>query len=149
MRQVMRSVNSVRPLLGQLGFSRQANRKAGEGSHHADRNAQFEHINAQVVAARKAGQPVISVDTKQKELAGNDRNGGTDDRPKASPTRVKVHDFVDKELGKAIPYGSYDVAGNSGWVSVGITYDTAQFAVAAIAPGTTRWASSATPKRTS
>ena len=126
------SASSVKRLLPRLGYSRQYNRKADEGSKHPDRNAQFEHINAQVVAAQQAGQPVISVDTKKKELVGNYKNGGTDYRPKAKPTRVKVHDFVDKDLGKAIPYGVYDIADNSGWVSVGITCDTAEFAVAAI-----------------
>ena len=124
--------NSVRRLLFKLGYSRQANRKADEGSHHKDRNAQFEHINARVIAAQAAGQPVISVDTKKKELIGNYRNNGTDYRPNGDPRRVKVHDFQDKELGKAIPYGVYDDTDNSGWVSVGITHDTAEFAVATI-----------------
>ncbi len=127
------SPNSVRKLLCELGFSRQANRKAEEGSRHPDRNAQFDHINVEVVAAQAAGQPVISVDTKKKELIGNYRNGGTDYRPKGEPKRVKVHDFEDKNLGKVAPYGVYDIAANSGWVSVGITHDTAQFAVSAIA----------------
>jgi hypothetical protein len=126
------SPNSVRKLLYGMGFSRQANRKADEGSKHPDRNAQFEYINAQVLAAQAANEPVISVDTKKKELVGNYRNGGTDYRPKADPRRVKVHDFIDKELGKVAPYGVYDIAANSGWVSVGITHDTAQFAVSAI-----------------
>ena len=126
------SPNSVRRLLPGLGYSRQANRKADEGSKHPDRNAQFEHIDAVVRAARAAGQPVISVDTRKKELVGNYRNGGTDYCPKASPTRVKTHDFPDKEAGKVVPYGVYDVADNSGWVSVGVTHDTAEFAVASI-----------------
>jgi len=126
------SPNSVRKLLCGMGFSRQANRKADEGSKHPDRNAQFEYINAQVLAAQAANEPVISVDTKKKELVGNYRNGGTDYRPKGDPRRVKVHDFIDKELGKVAPYGVYDIAANSGWVSVGITHDTAQFAVSAI-----------------
>ena len=126
------SANSVRRLLPKLGFRRHANRKADEGSKHPDRNAQFEHINARVVAAQAAGQPVISVDTKKKELVGNYKNGGTDYRPKGSPARVKVHDFEDKELGKVVPYGVYDVGANTGWVSVGITKDTAKFAVATI-----------------
>jgi len=126
------SPNSVRKLLSEIGFSRQANRKANEGSRHPDRNAQFEHINAKVCAALAARQPVISVDTKKKELVGNYRNGGTDYRPKGDPNRVKVHDFEDKELGKVVPYGVYDIAANSGWVSVGITHDTAEFAVSAI-----------------
>lgn len=126
------SPNSVRKLLTEIGFSRQANRKAEEGSSHPDRNAQFDYINAEVLAAQAAGQPVISVDTKKKELVGNYRNGGTDYRPKGDPQRVKVHDFADKELGKVAPYGVYDIAANSGWVSVGITHDTAEFAVSAI-----------------
>ena len=126
------SPNSVRKLLCELGFSRQANRKAEEGSKHPDRNAQFDYINAEVLAAQAANQPVISVDTKKKELVGNYRNGGTDYRPKGDPKRVKVHDFEDKNLGKVAPYGVYDIAANSGWVSVGITHDTAEFAVSAI-----------------
>jgi Rhodopirellula transposase DDE domain len=126
------SPNSVRKLLCELGFSRQANRKAQEGSKHPDRNAQFDYINAEVLAAQAANQPVISVDTKKKELVGNYRNGGTDYRPKGDPKRVKVHDFEDKNLGKVAPYGVYDIAANSGWVSVGITHDTAEFAVSAI-----------------
>jgi len=126
------SPNSVRKLLCELGFSRQANRKAEEGSKHPDRNAQFDYINAEVLAAQAANQPVISVDTKKKELVGNYRNGGTDYRPKGDPKRVKVHDFEDKNLAKVAPYGVYDIAANSGWVSVGITHDTAEFAVSAI-----------------
>jgi len=126
------SPNSVRKQLVELGFSRQANRKAEEGSKHPDRNSQFEYINAEVLAAQAAGQPVISVDTKKKELIGNYRNGGTDFRPKGDPKRVNVHDFPDEELGKAIPYGVYDLTANNGWVSVGITHDTGEFAVSAI-----------------
>ena len=126
------SAVSVKRLLPTLGYSRQTNRKADEGSKHPDRNAQFEHINAKVIAAQAAGQPVISVDTKKKELVGNYKNGGSDYRPKGEPTRVKVHDFEDKELGKVVPYGVYDVAANRGFVSVGINADTAEFAVAAV-----------------
>ena len=127
------SANTVGKLLtAELGFSRQHNRKADEGSKHPDRNAQFEHINAKVVAAQSKQQPVISVDTKKKELVGNYKNGGTDHRPKGNPRRVKVHDFVDQELGKVVPYGVYDVTANAGFVSVGITSDTAEFAVASI-----------------
>ena len=121
------SASSVKRLLPTLGYSRQSNRKADEGSKHPDRNAQFEHINAKAIAAQAARQPVISVDTKKKELIGNYKNGGTDYRPKGDPQRVKVHDFEDKELGKVVPYGVYDVGANAGWVSVGITSDTAQF----------------------
>jgi hypothetical protein len=126
------SANSVKRLLPGLGFSRQTNRKADEGSKHPDRDAQFEHINAKVVERQAAGQPVISVDTKKKELVGNYKNGGSDYRPEGDPRRVKVHDFEDKELGKVAPYGVYDIAANTGFVSVGITADTAEFAVASI-----------------
>ena len=127
------SPNTVAKLLEtKLEYSRQVNRKTHEGASNPDRNAQFEHINAKVTAAQAAGQPVISVDTKKKELIGNYKNGGTDYRPKGDPRRVKVHDFEDKELGKVVPYGVYDVSANAGWVSVGITSDTAQFAVASI-----------------
>ena len=126
------SPNTVRKLLTRLGFSRQANRKADEGSRHPDRNAQFEHINAKVLAAQVAGEPVISVDTKKKELIGNYKNGGSDYRPKGDPARVKVHDFEDKKLGKVAPYGVYDVTADEAWVSVGITADTAQFAVQSV-----------------
>jgi len=126
------SADTVRKELVKLGFSRQANRKADEGSKHPDRNAQFEHINAAVVAAQARQQPVISVDTKKKELIGNYRNGGTDYRPTGDPRRVNVHDFEDKTLGKVVPYGVYDVTANAGFVSVGITSDTAEFAVQSI-----------------
>ncbi|MCG7507826.1 ISAzo13 family transposase [Mesorhizobium retamae] len=129
------SPNSVRKLLIGLGFSRQFNRKADEGCKHPDRNAQFEHISAKVTAAQAAGQPVVSVDTKKKELVGEFKNGGSDYRAKGDPRRVKVHDFEDKALGKVVPYGVYDVAADEGWVSVGITADTAdtaEFAVASI-----------------
>ena len=126
------SPNSVRKLLTELGYSRQANRKSDEGSSHPDRDAQFEYINAEVLAAQAAGQPVISVDTKKKELVGNYRNGGREWRPKGDPRRVKVHDFEDKQLGKVAPYGVYDVTADAAWMSVGITHDTAEFAVASI-----------------
>jgi len=126
------SADTVRKELVKLGFSRQSNRKADEGSHHPDRNAQFEYINARAVAAQAKQQPVISVDTKKKELIGNFKNGGTDYRPKSNPRRVNGHDFEDKKLGKVVPYGVYDVAANSAFVSVGITSDTAEFAVQSI-----------------
>jgi Rhodopirellula transposase DDE domain len=126
------SADTVRKELVKLGFSRQSNRKADEGSKHPDRNAQFEHINAKVIAAQARQQPVISVDTKKKELIGNFKNGGTDYRPKGNPRRVNVHDFEDKKLGKVVPYGVYDVTANAGFVSVGITGDTAEFAVQSI-----------------
>jgi DDE family transposase len=118
--------------LVKLGFSRQFNRKADEGSHHPDRNARFEHINAKVIAAPATGQPVISVDTKKKERIGNFKNGGTDYCPKGKPRRVKVHDFEDKKRGKVVPYGVYDMFANAGFVSLGITSDTAEFAVQSI-----------------
>jgi hypothetical protein len=126
------SADTVRKELVKLGFSRQFNRKGDEGSKHPDRDAQFEHINAKVVAAQARQQPVISVDTKKKELIGNFKNGGTDYRPKGDPRRVNVHDFEDKRLGKVVPYGVYDVTANAGFVSVGITSDTAEFAVQSI-----------------
>ena len=127
------SPNTVAKLLTtELAFSRQNNRKSHEGASHPDRDAQFEHINTKVLAAEAAGQPVISVDTKKKELIGNYKNAGTDYCPKGDPKRVNVHDFADKELGKVVPYGVYDVAANVGWVSVGVTHDTAEFAVNAI-----------------
>jgi hypothetical protein len=126
------SPQTVGRLLRQLKFSRQGNVKADEGRQHPDRDAQFQHINNRVLEFQAAGQPVISVDTKKKELIGNFKNAGTDYRLQGCPQRVDVHDFPDKELGKAIPYGVYDMTDNSGWVSVGITHDTAQFAVNSI-----------------
>src|SRR3954452_20059594 len=115
------SPNTVRKLLGQLGYGRRANRKANDGRQHADRDAQFEHINARVLAFQAEDQPVISVDTKKKELVGNYTNKGTEYRPEGQPRRTEVHDFENKELGKVVPYGVYDLADNSGWVSVGVT----------------------------
>ena len=123
---------TVAALLKQAGYSLQANRKTREGSHHPDRNAQFEHLNGQVTTFLRQRQPVISVDTKKKELVGDFRNAGREWRPEGKPEEVRVHDFMDKKLGKAIPYGVYDLASNQGWVNVGITSDTAQFAVASI-----------------
>ena len=126
------SHTSVSKLLRKLGYSLQANRKTLEGSKHPDRNAQFEHINEQIQQFMDSGQPVISVDTKKKELVGDFKNGGREYRPRGTPEEVQVHDFVNKELGRAAPYGVYDIADNSGWVSVGISSDTASFAVASI-----------------
>jgi len=123
---------TVATLLKEAGYSLQANRKTREGNQHSDRNAQFEHINQQVITFHKQRQPVISVDTKKKELVGDFRNVGREWQPKGSPEEVRVHDFKDKKLGKAIPYGVYDLASNEGWVSVGITHDTARFAAASI-----------------
>jgi Rhodopirellula transposase DDE domain len=124
--------SSIPKLLGVLKYSRQVNRKTLEGSRNPDRNAQFEHINAAVVATQAAGQPVISIDTKKKEPVGSYKNAGSDYRPEGCPEQVNVHDFVDKELGKVAPYGVYDIAANAGFVSVGIDNDTAQFSVNSI-----------------
>jgi hypothetical protein len=126
------SPSTVGRLLRSAGYSLQSNRKTKEGGDHPDRNAQFEHINATVRAFQDRGQPVISVDTKKKELVGEFKNGGREWQPGGQPEEVLVHDFMDKELGKAIPYGVYDVTGNQGWVSVGIDHDTARFAAEAI-----------------
>jgi len=120
---------TVARLLESMDYSLQANRKTREGSNHPDRNAQFEHINAQVRAFQRRGQPVVSVDAKKREVLGNLKNAGREWRPKGSPQEVRVHDFRDKELGIAIPYGVYDLARNEGWVNVGIDHDTAEFAV--------------------
>ncbi len=122
----------VGELLAALGYSLQANRKTREGNQHPDRNAQFEYIAARVRRFQTDGQPVISVDTKKKELVGNYKNSGREWRPKKSPIPVNVHDFMDKKLGKAIPYGVYDLTANAGWVSVGTDHDTADFAVTTI-----------------
>ncbi|PYJ79998.1 MAG: ISAzo13 family transposase [Verrucomicrobia bacterium] len=126
------SYRTVGALLEQTGYSLQANRKTREGTAHPDRNAQFEYINGCVRRFQRRGQPAISVDTKKKELVGDFKNGGRDWRPQGKPQEVRVHDFLDKTLGKAIPYGVYDLLHNEGWVSVGIDHDTAQFAVNAI-----------------
>jgi transposase len=122
----------VADLLHELGYSLQANRKTKEGSSHPDRNAQFEHLNGKVKWSLGRNQPVISVDTKKKELVGDFKNNGRELRPKGNPERVRVHDFADPELGRATPYGVYDVGRNSGWVGVGVDRDTAEFAVETI-----------------
>ena len=122
----------VADLLHELGYSLQANRKTKEGSGHPDRNARFEHLNAKVKWSLSRHQRVISVDTKKKELVGDFKNGGRELRPKGQPEKVRVHDFVDPELGRATPYGVYDLGQNSGWVSVGMDHDTAEFAVETI-----------------
>jgi transposase len=126
------SHTSIGYLLKKLGYSLQGNRKTLEGGDHPDRNAQFEFIDARAEDAMRNGQPVISVDTKKKELVGQYKNGGKELRPKGEPEQVKVYDFVDKNLGRANPYGVYDIANNFGWVSVGTDHDTASFAVATI-----------------
>jgi Rhodopirellula transposase DDE domain len=120
---------TVARLLQDVGYSLQANRKTKEGTSHPDRDAQFQYINEQTKAFQRRGQPVVSVDTKKKELVGEFKNSGREWQPRALPERVRVHDFEDKVLGKAIPYGIYDVTANTGWVSVGTDHDTAAFAV--------------------
>ena len=122
----------VAELLHELGYSLQANRKTLAGTDHPDRNAQFEHLNAAVQLQLSLGQPVISVDTKRKELVGPFRNAGRELRPKGAPEEVLMHDFLIPELGRVSPYGVYDLAHNAGWVSVGTDHDTAAFAVESI-----------------
>jgi len=126
------SSRTVARELKERGFSLQANRKTREGSSHPDRDAQFRHINEQVVRFQRGGQPVVSVDTKKKELVGPYKNAGREWLPKGRPVEVLVHDFPDPDVNKAIPYGVYDVTHNEGWVSVGIDHDTARFATATI-----------------
>jgi hypothetical protein len=126
------SHRTIATLLYELDYSLQANRKTREGVSHPDRNAQFEHINALVKQFQKRGQPVISVDTKKKELIGDFKNAGREWHRKMSPERVRSKDFPDPELGKVSPYGVYDLTANAGWVSVGVTHDTAQFATETI-----------------
>jgi hypothetical protein len=120
---------TVAHLLAALGYSLQANCKTKEGTSHPDRNAQFAYINARVQAFQKRGYPVVSVDTKKKELVGDFKNGGREWRPHGQPELVRVYDFADQELGKALPYGVYDQTANMGWVNVGVDHDTAAFAV--------------------
>ena len=126
------SADVVAELLVALGYSLQATSKQVEGSSHPDRNAQFGHINDLAAEFLAAAQPVISVDTKKKELVGNYANGGREWQPSGGPVRVEVHDFIDPAVGKAVPYGVYDLAADEGWVSVGEDHDTATFAVATI-----------------
>jgi len=127
------SHTKVAELLKMKGYSLQANRKTREGKQHPNRNAQFEHINRRVKVCRRRGQPAVSVDTKKKEVLGNRKNAGRTYRPQGKPQEVDTHDFPDDKLGKAIPYGVYDLERNDAWVSVGIDHDTAEFAVASIA----------------
>jgi hypothetical protein len=122
----------VADCLRELGYSLQANRKIQEGGGHMDRDAQFQYLNDQATDFLAANEPVISVDTKKKELVGNYKNNGREWHPKATPEAVNVHDFIDPKLGRAVPYGVYDIADNKGWVSVGTDHDTASFAVQAI-----------------
>src|SRR6516164_745881 len=119
----------VGDLLRGMGYSLQANRKTKEGNQHIDRDAQFQYINKQATAFLKANEPIISVDTKRKELVGVFKNNGRELRPKGSPELVNVHDFIDPKLKRAVPYGIYDITNNLGWVSVGTDHDTATFAV--------------------
>jgi hypothetical protein len=126
------SMKMVARLLKDLGYSLQANRKRLEGAQHPDRNAQFEHINETIRKQIQANEPVISVDTKKKELVGNYQNRGQELREKGKPEAVNVHDFIDKKKGKVAPYGVYDLQKNEAWVSVGISHDTAEFAVETI-----------------
>jgi hypothetical protein len=126
------SDRTVASLLKHLGYSLQANRKTREGTSHPDRDAQFEYLNAKVRRFDRRNQPAISVDTKKKELVGDFKNGGREWHPQGQPAEVRVHDFQDRTLGKAIPYGVYDILNNQGWVNVGIDHDTAQFAVHSI-----------------
>ncbi len=126
------SADTVTDLLRDEGFSLQANAKTLEGSQHVDRDAQFRYLNEQARQHRDAGQPVISVDTKKKELVGEFKNDGRQWRPAGDPVPVNMHDFADLKLGKAIPYGVYDLAANTGWVNVGTDHDTAAFAVESI-----------------
>lgn len=128
--QVSRTV--VGEILHQQGYGLQANRKTREGHQHMDRDAQFEYINARATFFLQDGQPVVSVDTKKKELVGNFRNPGREWRPHDSPEKVNVHDFIDPKLKRAVPYGVYDIHNNTGWVSIGTDHDTAAFAVNAI-----------------
>jgi hypothetical protein len=122
----------VGDLLRRMGYSLQANSKTREGGKHIDRDAQFQYINTQAKGFLAAHEPVISVDTKKKELVGNFKNNGREWRPKGTPELVNVHDFIDPKLGRAVPYGVYDITNNAGWVSVGTDHDTASFAVNAI-----------------
>ncbi len=126
------SDRTVARMLQGLGFSLQGNAKVIEGRQHEDRDAQFRYLATQAAEHAGAGQPVISVDAKKKELVGEFKNGGREYQPVGEPEQVNVHDFPDKELGKAIPYGIYDVSDNSGWVSVGVDHDTSAFAVATL-----------------
>ena len=137
----------TRRLLRERGYSLQANAKTTEGGQHLDRDAQFAYLNDQATDHLAAGDPVISVDTKKKELVGAYKNNGREWQPKGEPEQVKVHDFIDTELGKANPYGVYDVGTNTGWVSVGTDHDTAAFAVNTIRPGGTMRERSCTPTR--
>jgi transposase len=140
--------SSVRYLLHELEYSLQGNKKTREGEDHPDRNEQFLYINDKVKRFLHSGQPVLSVDTKKKENLGNYSNKGREYCPKGKPLETNMHDFPDKELGKAIPYGVYDIGRNEGWVNIGITHDTAQFAANSIRRWWTRMGHYRFPKAT-
>jgi hypothetical protein len=129
------SQRTICDLLGQMNFSLQSTRKTREGGHHKDRDAQFAHIAKTVADYQAAGDPVISVDTKKKELIGDFKNAGKEWQPKGMPEDVRVYDFIDPDLGKVAPYGVYDLTSNTGWVNVGVDHDTAEFAVESIRHG--------------
>ena len=139
----------VADLLHELEYSLQANRKTSEGASHPDRNAQFEYVNSKVKRYLNGKEPVISVDTKKKELIGDFKNGGKELRSKGDPEKVRVHDFLIPELGRANPYGIYDIGLNTGWVSVGVDHDTAEFAVESIRRWWRSMGQQAYPKATS
>lgn len=143
------SMKMVSRLLKELGYSLQSNRKRLEGAQHPDRNAQFEHINETVRRQVEANEPAISVDTKKKELVGSFKNAGRELRAKGDPEDVRVHDFIDPEQGRATPYGVYDLQKNEGWVSVGISHDTAEFAVQTIRTWWTEMGAARYPDATS
>lgn len=140
------SHQTIERLLRDMGYSLQGNRKTREGSGHPDRNAQFEHIANKVRSFQRRGQPVISVDTKKKELVGDFKNAGQEWQPQGQPEHVRSKDFKDKKLGKVAPYGIYDLTANEGWVSVGIDHDTAEFATESIRRWWERMGSQAYPK---
>jgi hypothetical protein len=142
------SARTVTTMLKEAGYSLQGNRKIKEGSSHPDRDAQFRYLNQRVMAFQKQSQPVVSVDTKKKELVGEFKNAGQEWQLKGKPEKVNIYDFPDKKLGKAIPYGVYDLASNEGWVSVGIDHDTAQFAAASIGRWWQEMGSNRFPKAT-
>ena len=142
------SERTVNRLLHDLGYSLQSNRKTLEGSTHPDRDAQFQYINRHAKAFQKQGQPVVSVDTKKKELVGQFRNGGREWYPQGQPEEVEVHDFPSKTLGKVIPYGVYDEATNTGWVSVGVDHDTASLPWRRCGAGGDIWADGSIPRQT-
>lgn len=143
------SARTVAALLQEMDYSLQGNYKTKEGSSHPDRDSQFRYISRQCQLFQKRGQPVISVDTKKKELIGNFKNAGQEWRPKRTPELVNSHDFKDEELGKVIPYGIYDLTSNEGWVNVGIDHDTPEFAVASIRAWWIRMGKRAYPEATS